>query len=529
MTMISSLCKSVRHFVTATAILLLPTNGFSGQPIASRDLDDVASQIDELLHQAWQRDQIQPAAHSEDAEFCRRVWLDLAGVAPPVAEIRRFLHDSSTDKRSHLIDRLLGTRRHAIHMASRWVDVLLPDDTQAIPQANNGIQSLHQWLQTQFINNVRYDQIVADLLTAKGSVDSGPSVFYAAHTAEPEKLAAATSRIFLGLQLQCAQCHDHPFDRWTQEDFWAYAAFFGQVQQSEARMNRSMVIVDRGDGEVTLPDTEQVVPPRYPGSTTDPEPDPLGIRRRQLTIWMASRDNPYLARAAANRVWGQMFGHGLVEPVDAMDAANTPSHPEVLDLLAQTLVQQRFDLRSLYAVIARTQAYQVSSRYSGAPDDRPPNDSFAVMAVKTLTAAQFYDSMQQNIYRTTSSLDASGPMSIDGRRLAYLARMRATSATPRDYPHGIVQALGLINGPEILTASQATTQGILGAVQADFFSDQQRIETLFLATLSRYPDDSEAKTFLSHLSKARDAPSRARALGDVVWVLLNTAECAMCP
>jgi hypothetical protein len=415
-------------------------------------------------------------------------------------------------------------------MASRWTDILLPDDTPAGQQAN--VAALNEWLRRQFTRNLHYDYLVAEFLTAGGAGNSGPAIFYTSHSLEPAKLAAATSRIFMGIQLQCAQCHDHPLDKWTQEDFWGYAAFFGQLTQSNTGMRGETIIEDRPGGEVMMPDSDRKMSPRYPGNTEPPEKDPGDIRRRQLTIWMASRDNPYFARAAVNRTWGHLFGRGIVDPVDAMDAKNLPSHPELLDDLADFFTDHRFDLRVLYATLARTKAYQ---RTSAVPEDqRPPDDSFAAMTVKTLTAGQVYDSLQQNVFRRSPppimAPQPGAARSADAfTRAQFIARMKASGASPREYPHGVVQALAMMNGPEVTQATGPARSGLLAALEAPFFTDTERIETLFLATLSRMPSKQEAERFRQYIKVDSSADAKRAAVSDALWTLLNTAEFVVCP
>ena len=286
----------------------------------------------------------------------------------------------------------------------------------------------------------------------------------------------------MGIQLQCAECHNHPFNRWTQDDFWQYTAFFSQLQQSGQNMNQGGIIEDRVGGEVTFPDSDEIAKPMYPGVSQPPEDDPTGIRRRQLTIWMASRDNPYFARAAVNRVWAHLFGRGLVDPVDAMDEANTPSHPELLDFLSDYFVAQRFDLRKLYATIARTRAYGLTSITA---DRQPlPEDSFAAMSLKTLSAAQFYDSLQQNVFRQSSASSADTMSAASATRNQFLTRMRTANASSRSYPLGVVQVLGIMNGLEIGLATDTNQISLLASLEAPFLSDADRIEQLFLAYTS---------------------------------------------
>lgn len=508
-------------FSILTFLVVTPSNADRQQQLA-----DAAAKVDQFIHDRLSEEEVTPVDRSSDAEFCRRVWLDLAGVAPPVSELRRFLGDRRTDKRERLIDQLLTSSQHANHMATQWNAILLPPDAQSQPQQRQNVVALHRWLRDQFRDNVPYDYLVAHFLTAGGEGDSGPAVFYTSHSLEPEKLAAATSQIFLGLQLQCAQCHDHPFDRWTQEDFWQYAAFFSQLRQDDAGMGRESIIEDRPGGEVTLPDTDTVMQPSYPGVSEPPEPDPGDIRRRQLTIWMASRDNPYLPRAAANRVWYHLFGRGIVDPVDQMDADNHPSHPELLDYLAELLIEHRFDLRTMYAVLARTDAYQRTSRME---DERPPSHLFAAMMVKTQTAEQFFDSLQQNVYRRGITVPGQINSPSAAMRQNFLDRMRSNDLSPSEYPHGVVQALGIMHGPEMLGATSAGQLGLLASLEAPFFTDSDRIETLFLATLSRMPSDDEKKRFLEFLGQDTPPEQAAVRRSDLLWVLLNTAECALIP
>ncbi len=511
-------------FIFAVFLIALPITATAED--ADPDLRAAAMKIDHFLRQGWERDGITPAATSSDAEFCRRIWLDLAGVAPPVASLRSFLDDPGESKRGRLVDQLLRSPQYANHLATRWNAVLLPADVQTGLQQQGNVAELHQWLRSQFRDNVPYDYLVGGFLTAGGSGNSGPAIFYTSHSLQPEKLAAATSRIFMGIQLQCAQCHNHPFDRWTQEDFWKYAAFFSQLEQRDARMGRDAIIEDRPGGEVTLPESDDVMPPRYPGVVEPPERDPGDVRRRQLTIWMASRDNPYFARAAVNRAWAHMFGRGIVDPVDAMDADNKPSHPELLAFLSDYFIEHRFDLRTLYATLARTEAYGLSSRMDG---QRPPEDSFAAMTVKTLSAEQFYDTLQQNVYRRSPPA-MDDPRSIDrGQRQQFLARMRATEASPRDFPHGVVQVLGMMNGPEVSRATTSQQIGLLDALEAPLFNNDDRIETLLLATLSRRPTDDETSKFREYVDAAGTPGEKKAAWSDLLWVLLNTAECAVCP
>jgi hypothetical protein len=480
----------------------------------SFDDTPITRQLDRRLAQRWEQAGIVPAAVADDAEFLRRVTLDLTGVVPPVSEAQAFLRDPRTTKRQALIDRLLDSPAHATHLADVWRDLMLP--RMADPQQTAGIIGVQNWLRRQFVDNRRYDRIVADLLVATGGDESGPALFYTTVGVKPDELGTRTARIFLGIRLDCAQCHDHPFDRWTQEDFWGYAAFFARLQQRTTNA-ANMRLVDVATGEVRLPDTETVVPTRYPGGVTL-DAQGRGTRRQQLAIWMVSRENPYLGPAAVNLVWSQLFGRGLVEPIDDFGGHNPPSHPELLEELSGWFVASGYDLRRLYRVLANTRAYQLSSHH--AEDADPPPDLFARMAVKTMSAEQLYDSLARVGLRST---DAAQDRLADPRRQAFLIKMLTQTRTVTDFEWGVPQALTLLNGAEPNALADAAQSKLLAALDAPFLDDAQRVETAFLATLSRPPRDDERSQFVQYI---QDTPPdrRQAALGDVVWALVNSAE-----
>ncbi len=513
----------VARMIVLVAVLC---GGFAST-VAEADDDSAAAasrqamiqRIDSRLADRWRESEITSADLAEDSEFLRRAYLDLTGVIPRVSEVRAFLGDQSRDKRGRLINRLLESPSHATHMAVTWRDIMLPggfDESQAGDPV--GLQS---WFREQFVRNLRYDRIVSEFLMATGRAETGPAVFYTAQELKPEKLAAATSRIFLGVQIECAQCHDHPSDRWLQSDFWGYAAFFARLRQPTRNQTLAQVSLDDlGDGEVMLPDSDTVIAPKYPGGRSAREEDG-GTRRMQLAIWMTSRDNPFLARAAVNRAWAHLFGRGIVEPVDDFGPHNPPSHPELLDELAEYFVRTGFDLRELYRTLASTRAYQLTSRSSA--DSPPPPELFARMAIKTLTPEQLYDSLSRALARPGSIPPGTvAPSS----RAAFIAKMKTLSRSPAEYEAGVPQALTLLNGADISAAADPRQSGLLTALEAPLFNDAQRLDVLFLATLSRPPRDDERLVFSQYIARA-ESDGRGRAMGDVLWALLNSAEFAL--
>lgn len=492
----------------------------------------MAQRIDELVEAKIKAAGFQPAARADDEEFLRRVYLDLTGAIPRVAEAREFLADEGPDKRSALIDSLLDSPAHATHLANTWRNIMLPGGL-SLEQINN-VVGVQNWLRQLFVENVRYDDLVAKLLVASDGGEAGPALYYTSLDLAPEKLASSTARIFLGLQIECAQCHDHPFDHWKQKDFWGYAAFFARLRQptmNNPNPRGRARLIDLDEGDVKLPNTEEVVLPKYPAGLS-PDQRELGTRREQLAIWMASRDNPFLPRAAVNRVWWHLFGRGLVEPVDDLGRANAPSHPELLDEITRYFVKCGFDLRELYRLLVNTQTYQRTSRWTGEP--APPPELYVHMPVKTLTAEQLYDSVNRVLHRRTQSMMAginiNSPL-LDPRRQAFIAKVQSSGRNFLEYQAGVLQALSLLNGSDLAEATDPERSPLLGSLNAPFFTDEDRLRTLFLAAYSRQATEAELAACREQLAKhaAEDgkAGDGAKAYSDVLWVLLNSAEFAL--
>ena len=460
----------------------------------------------------------------------RRVYLDLLGRVPNVSEARDFLNDPSPDRREQLVDRLLAHHDHATHFAAVWRRILLPDEVDL--SRLGGSASFEAWLAEKFEANEPYDQVVSELLLAQGRVSkSGPLLFYAAMRLNPEELAGRTSRAFLGVRMECAQCHDHPFDEAiTQQDFWSFAAFFARISRPRGKMEMTspvLAVRDNARGEVMFPESDEVVPPRLPETVSDLADDPNGpSRREELVAWLTARDNQHFARATVNRVWAHLFGRGLVEPVDDMRRANPPICPEVLDTLAGDFAASGFDLRRLCRALVLTDAYQLSSgsdEGQGEEGDPSRTLAFAQMNIKSLTAEQLYDCI--TVATGQASL-AGGPTDqaglvrfADMNRQQFIDQFRAAPGKVTDYQAGIPQALTLMHGGLIHNATDVAASGLLKSLAAPFFTDDQRLETLYLATLSRYPEPEEREVMLKMIAGASDPQQRQQALGDVLWAL----------
>jgi hypothetical protein len=504
-------------------------------PVTAIEPAALAQQIDAYLQRAWAAAGIVPAPAADDAELMRRLYLHIVGKIPTAAEARDFLDSTAPDKRAQLVEELLARAAFATHMASVWRELLLPGAYNN-PETVGLIAPLETWLRLRWAEDTPYDRLAFELLTARVQPPGGmqavrapasrasPLSFYQYNEYKPENLAASAARVFLGVQVQCAQCHDHPFARWKRTEFWSLAAFF-----TEESIIASAGVASTGGvpgRSVKIPDLvpEKVVEAAFlDGSSPDwsAEPD----SRAALARWMISLDNPFFARACANRVWEHFFGRGLVEPVDDLDAAESAPLAPLLELLAQQFAYHRYDLKYLVRAIVATQAYQQSSR--AAADDPDALALFARMSVQHLTADQLFDSLVAATgYRERRVRNQPfNPFEQDAPRAVFRGRFGNQTGRRTEPQTSILQALALMNGRFVSEAADLNSGELLAAVaEAPYLDTAGRVETLFLATLSRRPRPDELAEFCGYVQRS---PDQRQALTDVFWALLNCAEFAL--
>jgi hypothetical protein len=489
---------------------------------------EMARRIDTLLEKQWADAQIQPASPASDSEFLRRASLDLTGVIPRASQVREFLADTRSDKREALVDELLNSPRYATHMATTWRNRILPVGVE--PARNREAIALQKWLRTRFAKNLRYDNLVGELLLTIGGDELGPALYYQANDISPEKLAGSAAELFLGVELHCAQCHDHPFAEWSQRDFWGLAAFFARVKARDQRgmgmMDARFRLVDAKEGDVTLPETTEIVPPKFPKGETAADSDRQS-RRVQLAVWMTSSDNPFFARAAVNWAWTHMFGRGLVESLDDAVASKDTPESQLLDEIARHFTDSQYNLQELWRTLANTRAYQLA----GGREDASAANMFAQMRAKALTPEQLFDSfvlLAPSNPAGGASRTASMANSLDEDpvRMEFVRNMRAPPGSATEYRAGTLQALMLMNGRVATGVSDKDASNALKAIVAPFMTDDERVESLFLATLSRLPDDEELQACAATLADFKSEEERNRALSDVLWALVNSTEFA---
>ena len=485
---------------------------------------ELAAWIDEQFEDAWSRQGLVPAPPTTDAEFVRRAFLDLIGRIPSVAEGREFLSDSRIDKRQILIEELLQRGAFASHLANTWRDLLLAGNSAI--DARGQAPALEIWLKLRFSANMPYDQLASELLTASLTQNNpnntrtpSPLAFYQAAEFKPEQLAASVSKVFLGVQVQCAQCHDHPFAAWKQPQFWSFAAFFKNIDSSRAM---GTMQADAGDSdEIQIPGKEVLVPAMFLDGSK-PERRGGSDKREILARWVTGPENPLFAKAVVNRVWGNFFGRGFVNPIDDLDPANAPLFENVFDEICVQFRLHRRDLKYLVRTITATRAYQLSSR--GTSESDSLTSQFARMPLRRMTSDQIYASfVQATGYREPIANRANGIVT-GGARDDFQTKFADSTVSPTEIETTILQALSLMNGRYVTEATNFEQSDFLACVaDAPFLDEITRLETLFLATVGRLPDAEELDLFRTP-PQTDDAAAQRAKLKDAFWTLLNSAE-----
>jgi hypothetical protein len=493
----------------------------AGSKLDSRAL---AHHIDGAIDASLRAEQVSASPRCDDAEFLRRVYLDITGRIPSVEKASAFLNSREPNKRASLIDELLASSDYGKHQADIWQSLLLPrtSDNRFV-----SFEKMTKWLEAGFNENRPWDRMVRDILTADGDMEKNGAITYFLANPTPDKLTDNATRTFLGVQLQCAQCHNHPFTGWKQTEYWGMAAFFTKVRfegnpRQAVRQGGTVRLSESGKGRaLRLPESAKRVPAKF---LQGDEPK-LGVGeayRPVLANWMTSSKNPYFSRAMVNRTWSQFFGRGIVNPVDDMHDSNRPSHPQLLANLSAQFTANGFDVKGLIRAICNSETYQRTSKPTDSNRDAGP-ELFSRMAVKVLTPEQMFDSLTQvlgapdraNQRRRGNGMAIRLP-NVTPRSLFVLFFKGDENADPTEYQAGIPQVLRLMNSPQLNNAS------MLGPILKDGKPAEQVVEHLFLATLSRRPTQPELDRSLALVRKYSNESRQAYA--DILWALLNSSE-----
>lgn len=483
--------------------------------------------IDKLVWDKLQQLRITPAPPIEDAAFLRRASLDITGTLPTAEQARSFLTDPSPEKRRLLVDQLLQSPAYADFWAQRWADLLQVDKDTVAPE---GTVAMTRWIHTQFRRNIPFDEFARSVLTVQGSTFSeSPAAFHQVQDT-PEKLARSVSQLFLGVRIECAQCHHHPFERWDQQDYFAFAgAFTGIERKPDPR--GGIRIVSRTPTPLKHPRTGLDVPPAPLGGTAFAI-QPGSDIRRQLADWATAPENPWFARTLANRLWAHYFGRGLVEPIDDLRATNPASNEPLLQALAQHLIEVKYDIHAFTRTLLDSQAWQLSSTLNESNQLDEQNASRALW--KPLPAEVLLDAVSHVTeipevfngwpvgYRAIQIWDNKLPspfMEVFGR-----PQRQTVCACERGSEPSIAQALHLMNSPGTMQKIQHG-RGRAARLANSNSSHEQILDELYLTALSRFPSPEERTLMLSALQQS---PDRRAAIEDIIWVLLNSREFVFC-
>src|SRR5262245_37782958 len=484
--------------------------------------------VDELVFQKLKALGLPSSQVCDDATFLRRASVDIAGRLPTLTESEQFLADQSADKRENLINRLLDSTDYADYFANKWAAILR--NKRRLDVEKRATFSFHEWIRESLNENKPYDRFVREVVTATGTPGQSPAVGWYREVKDAAAQLEDTAQLFLGLPIQCARCHHHAFEKWSQQDYYGFAAFFSQVGRKRGQVqNEDRIFHKVGMATAQNPKTGQSVKPSGLGTQAlelTPEQDP----RQALADWMSNKDNPFFSRSLVNRYWKHFFGRGLVDPEDDMRVTNPASNPELLDALAKDFVEHDFDLKH----VVRTVTSSTVSQLAAEPNDWNQDDkqNFSRYYPKRMNAEVLLDAIDQ-VTGTQTTFTGVPPgtravqlpdTGFNSYFLTVFGRPEASSACEceRSSEANLAQSLHLLNSSEIqgkLTAANGNSARLAGDTARPH---EAKIRDLYLLAFSREPTTEETSIAQAHINKNEKDPKRAYE--DIVWALVNTKE-----
>jgi len=496
--------------------------------------------VDVHTQKKWQELDIAPSELANDAEFIRRVYLDITGTLPTPTEVKAFLTNSDPAKRDKLIDELLERPEYSYYFANKWADILHVKRGGQVGNAN-GTFAFHGWIRDAIATDMPYDKFARSILAASGDEYTAPATVWYKELSKVEEFVDDTVQVFLGLRIACAQCHHHPYEKWSHDDYWGMAAFFGQVGRKQVpivgginnQRVTKLVVYNKGTGTVTNKKTGKPADITALDSGEMTKLAPGDDPRHKLVDWMVSPKNPYFAKAVANRYWAHFFGRGIVDPVDDMRVTNPPTNPELLDALAQELIKSKFSLKQLVKVIVKSRTYQLSA----IPNEYNKHDkqSFARFYPRRMSAEVLYDAVNQVAAAPANfnglPTDKHSPNraimlpdeSFQSYFLDVFGRPQRLSACEceRVAEANLAQALHLLNSNEV-QGKLTRGGGRADELAKDKRSDEEKVKELFMWAFSREPSAQHLQVAMAHIQK--HSMNKARAYQDLLWALINTKE-----
>ena len=479
--------------------------------------------IDRLVAAKLNKLRIGPSGLCDDETFLRRVYLDVVGLPPTVDEYQAFMSSTDSAKRSRLIDELLERKEFSEIWVNKWAEILqVRTSNQVSPKS---MVLYYSWLVDKIAKNTPMDQMVQELISASGGTFKNAATNYYQEVRQNLQLAENAAQVFMGMRIQCAQCHNHPFDRWTQNDYYGFAAFFAQIGRKRGEDYRETIVFNSGGGDIRHPVSKDVMKPKFLGGDV---PDVAGKDRRVvLAEWLASPRNPWFATSFANRVWAHFMGIGIVEPVDDFRVSNPASNPELLDALGRRFTESKYDLKTLVRDICNSRTYQRATQRneSNASDER----NFAHANLRRIKA----ESLLDTISTVTNTKDkfqglpagARAVQIADGRRSTYFLTTfgRATRETVCScevkMEPTLSQALHLLNGDT--TNAKIRASDVIPTIMKTRKFPEERIIELYIRCLSRRPASEEIDKLRPVLG---EGSNEKQALEDIFWALLNSRE-----
>ncbi len=496
--------------------------------------------VDRYTHKQWQQLGIVPSELCSDEQFIRRASLDITGTLPTPAQIKEFLADKAPDKRDRLIDRLVDTPEYSYYFANRWADLLRVRRGKNVNRAF-GTFAFHNWIRASLAADKPYNDFAREILGAVGDETKCPPTVWYKDLKDPEQFVDDSCQLFLGVRMACAQCHHHPYEKWSQDDYWGMAAFFGRVARKVApqpgvvvqgQQNQRQVIYIKSTGNVKNKRTGKTAIMKAldgPALEVDAGEDP----RHKLVDWMTARDNPFFARSVVNRYWAHFFGRGIVDPLDDMRVTNPPSNPELLDALAKDFIEHDFSLKHLVKMLCKSRTYQLSAQ----PNEFNKHDkrAYARYYPRRMGAEVLFDAVSQvtgspatfqglpNDKHSPSRAIMLPDESFTSYFLDVFGRPQRISACEceRVSEANLAQALHLLNSQEIQDKI-ARTGGRAEQLAKDKRPDTEKVEELFLWALARRPTQAQMRLALDNIQM--HAANKRLAYENIIWALMNTKE-----
>ncbi len=508
------------QFTVGTQILSIPKD-----PTYAFPAEPEANYIDGLVYNKHKKIRITPSGICDDGTFIRRIHLDIIGKLPDQATVEQFAADKSPDKRARLIEELLARPEFVRIWVMKWAELLQIRTDNNQFQYKNAVLYF-EWLRGQFEANRPMNEIVQELLGARGGTFSNPAGNFYQIERDTLKLTENAVQIFMGMRIQCAQCHNHPFDRWTMDDYYSFANFFSQVGRKGGEDNREIIIYNSGGGAVTHPVGNRVLPPKFLGGAV---PDVQGKDRRELLAkWLASPENPFFARNLANIVWAHFLGKGIVEPVDDVRISNPPSNPELLDELGKRFQQSNYNFKQLVREICNSRTYQRTVQSN--PSNIEDGSNFSKASVRRMRAEVLLDVITQ-VTDTKNKfpglpLGSSAAEIVDGRTSTFFLTTfgRATRDTVCScevaLEPNLSQALHLLNGD--IVNDRCVEGGVVAKLLQAKKTPEEILDTLYVRCLARKPNEGEKARLLEFLKEPGRTPQEV--LNDVFWAVLNSKE-----